>query len=56
MAKIDKPLKGKTKGPEDKENLKEEGQREAPPVAEVKSKKGLASGVKKIFKKKKNAS
>ncbi|MCK4912793.1 MAG: 50S ribosomal protein L17 [Candidatus Omnitrophica bacterium] len=55
MVKISKFSKSKASEPENKENLKEEVQRKAPPVADAKPKKGFASGVKKIFKKEKNA-
>ena len=55
IVKIDKPHKKKIKETETKEILKAEDQRKVPPKKEAKSKKGFASGVRKIFKKERDA-
>ena len=55
IVKIDKPQKRKVKETETKETLKEEVQRKVPPKKEVKPKKGFVSGVRKIFKKERDA-
>ena len=56
IVKIDKPRKKKVKEADNKETLKEEAQSKVPPTKETKPKKGFASGVRKIFKKDKDAS
>lgn len=55
IVKIDKPQKRKIKETETKEILKAEGQRKVPPKKEAKPKKGFVSGVRKIFKKERDA-
>ncbi len=55
LVKIDKPRKKKVKEAEPKEALKAEDQKKVPLKKEVKSKKGFTSGVRKIFKKDKDA-
>ena len=55
IVKIDKPHKRKVKETEAKETIKEEAQRKVPPKKEAKPKKGFVSGVRKIFKKERDA-
>ena len=55
IVKIDKPRKGKIKETEAKETLNGEDQKKVPPKKEAGPKKGFVSGVRKIFKKDKDA-
>ena len=60
IVKIDKPSKRKVKETEvkkteAKETVKEEDKRKVPPKKEAKPKKGFVSGVRKIFKKERDA-
>ena len=55
IVKIEAPHKGKVKETEAKETLKEENQKKVPPKKEAKPKKGFVSGVRKIFKKERDA-
>jgi len=55
IVKKEAPRKKKVKETETKETLKEEDQRKIPPKKEVKPKKGFVSGVRKIFKKERDA-
>ncbi len=55
IVKKEVPHKRKVKETEAKETLKDEDQRKVPPKKEAKPKKGFVSGVRKIFKKNKDA-
>jgi len=55
IVKIDKPHKASVKETEVEKTLKEENQVKIPPKKEVNPKKGFVSGVRKIFKKEKDA-
>lgn len=55
IVKIDKPRKNKAKETKVSQAVQEEGTKEAASGKEVKAKKGFVSGVRKIFKKDKDA-